>query len=225
MYWGTFSIVGYCERTGMVGMAIATKSICVAARCVWVEAGAGAVATQNLTDPRLGKLGLELLKRGYSAPAVLEELIKVGAYPEYRQLALVDCDGLSAAHTGSAALSTNNQYVGKDVAAAGNLLAHKDVITAMGESFESNLDLHMAERLLRALEEGKARGGEVGGEHSAGLKVAHKYPFPLVDLRVDYHDNPVAELRNLWTLYEPQMQDYVERAIHPDLAPPHPPPE
>ncbi|MEE9199746.1 MAG: DUF1028 domain-containing protein, partial [Dehalococcoidia bacterium] len=86
----TFSLVGYCERTGMVGMAISTSSICVAARCVWVEEGVGAVATQNLTDPRLGKLGLYLLGRGYSAQAVIEELVRAGAYPEHRQLGIVD---------------------------------------------------------------------------------------------------------------------------------------
>ncbi len=222
----TFSLVGYCERTGMVGMAVSTSSICVGARCVWVEAGVGAVASQHLTDPRLGKLGLDLLRRGYSAQAVIEELVKAGAYPEHRQLGVVGCDGHAAAHTGDKVLLANRQYIGKNVAAVGNLLRTEEVAVAMGKTFEENPDLHLAERLMLALEAGKAQGGVVGGdEHSAGLRVAHRYPFPLVDLRVDYHDKPIAELRRLWTLYEPQMNDFMERAIHPDKARPHPTPK
>ena len=210
----------------MVGMAVSTSSICVGARCVWAEAGVGAVATQNLTDPRLGKLGLDLLGRGYSPQAVIEELVRAGAYPEHRQLGVVDCDGNGAAHTGGKVMVANNEYLGKDVVAVGNLLISKEVATAMGKTFEDNPDLHLAERLLRSLEAGKAQGGEVGGqEHSAALRVAHKYPFPLVDLRVDSHDLPITELRRLWTRYEPEMNDFMQRAIRPDKAQPHPVPK
>ena len=109
----TFSLVGHCKRTGMVGMAVSTSSICVGARCVWVETGVGAVASQNLTDPRLGKLGLDLLRRGYSAKAVVDELVKAGAYPQYRQIGVVDIVGGTAAHTGSQVYMENNEIPGR----------------------------------------------------------------------------------------------------------------
>ncbi len=219
----TFSLVGHCERTGMVGMAVSTSSICVGARCVWVRANVGAVATQHLTDPRLGQLGLDLLSRGYSAQATLDELVKAGAYPEYRQIGVIDCDGHSAGYTGDQVMLERRHYTGEHVTAVGNLLKTEEVAIAMGESFEANPDLHVAERLMLALEAGKDAGGEVGGnEHSAALWVADRQPFPLVDLRVDWHDAPIVELRKLWERYEPEMNDFINRAVHPNKAAPHP---
>ncbi|MCH8087133.1 MAG: DUF1028 domain-containing protein [Chloroflexi bacterium] len=219
----TFSLVGYCERTGMVGMAVTTSSICVGARCVWVEAGVGAVATQNLTDPRLGSLGLDLLRKGYSAGAAVAEMVKAGAYPEHRQLGVITCDGHTAAHTGEKVYQANNEYLGENVVAIGNLLSTIEVPVAMGQAFEEDPGLHLAERLLRGLEAGKAAGGEVGkNEHSAGLMVYDKLPFALVDLRVDWHDEPAAELRRLWARYEPEMADFMDRATHPNKARAHP---
>lgn len=218
----TFSLVGHCERTGMVGMAVSTSSICVGSRCVWVETGIGAVATQNLTDPRLGKLGLDLLRQGYSAKAVVDELVKAGAYPEYRQIGVVDRVGGTAAHTGSRVYLENNEYLGDNVVAVGNLLFSEQVAVAIGQGFEADPDLHLGERLVRGLEAGKAAGGEVGkNEHSAALVVHDRYPFPIIDLRVDWHDAPISELRSLWDRYEPQMNDFMDRAIRPDLAAPH----
>ena len=206
----------------MVGMAVSTSSICVGARCVWVETGIGAVASQNLTDPRLGKLGLDLLRQGYSANAVVDELVKAGAYPEYRQIGVVDRVGGTAAHTGGRVYLENNEYLGDNVVAVGNLLFSEQVAVAIGQGFEEDPDLHIAERLVRGLEAGKAAGGEVGkNEHSAALVVHDRYPFPIIDLRVDWHDAPIAELRRLWDMYEPQMNDFMDRAIRPDLAAPH----
>ena len=93
----------------------------------------------------------------------------------------------------------------------------------MGRAFEEDPGLHLAERLLRGLEAGKAAGGEVGkNEHSAGLMVYDKLPFALVDLRVDWHDEPAAELRRLWARYEPEMADFMDRATHPNKARAHP---
>ena len=219
----TFSLVGHCERTGMVGMAVSTSSICVGARCVWVEANVGAVATQHLTDPRLGQLGLDLLSRGHSAQSTLDGLVKAGAYAEYRQIGVIDCDGHSAAYTGSEVMLERRHYTGEHVAAVGNLLKTEEVAIAMGKSFEENPDLHIGERLMLALEAGKGAGGEVGGnEHSAALRVADRRSFPLVDLRVDWHDAPIVELRKLWEMYEPEMNDFMNRALHPDKAAPHP---
>ncbi|MGH6719072.1 MAG: DUF1028 domain-containing protein [Alphaproteobacteria bacterium] len=215
----TFSITARCPRTGMFGIAITTSSICVASRCVWARAHAGAVATQNITDPRLGALGLDLLARGFGARSVLDQLVAAGPYPEYRQLAVVDGWGGVAHYSGANTLGTHGVATGWSCVATGNLLKTERVPGAMIEGFLAQLDRHLAERLLRGLEAGLAAGGEVGPVRSAGLYVVDRYPWPICDLRVDWHDEPVAELRRVWGLYEPQMAAYLTRALDPGAAP------
>ena len=216
----TFSIAGRCAATGMFGVAITTSSIAVAARCPHARAGAGAVATQNITDPALGPLLLDLLAQGVSAPDAIKMVSVNRAHIEYRQLTCVDNRGTSASFTGSRILGTHGVYEAADCVAAGNLLADAGLPGVMAASFAANANLHLAERLLSALEAGLASGGEEGPVHSAGLLVHHEAPFALVDLRCDWDDdNPVARLRALWQAYEPQMTDYYNRAINPEAAP------
>jgi uncharacterized Ntn-hydrolase superfamily protein len=217
----TYSIVGRCERTGLLGIAVTTSAIAVAARCAWVEANVGAVATQNLTDPRLGQLGLDLLRRGYGARAVVDDLVRAGAYPDYRQLACVDHDGGSAVWTGTQCFPVHAMRSARNVAVAGNLLASGAVIEAMLAAFAGSAERHLADRLVAALAAGKAAGGETGrNERSAGLKVCDRESFPLVDLRVDWDEaDPVAALAALWERYRPEMDKYVRRAIDPTSAP------
>lgn len=216
----TFSISARCADTGMLGIAVTSSSICVAARCgVWVRAGAGVVATQNITDPRLGSIGLHLLAEGYCARTVIKELVAAGAYPEVRQLAVVDSDGLTAHHSGSGTLGAHRVVEGKGCVAAGNILASDKVPEAMVEAFTGGAGEHLAERLVRGLEAGLAAGGEEGDVRSAGVYVVASHVFPIVDLRVDWHDAPIAELRRVWELYRPQMADYLTRALEPTAAP------
>ena len=216
----TFSITGHCKKTGMFGVAITTSSICVGARCPHARAGVGAVATQNVTDPNLATLVLDEMQSGKSSTQAIETIIKDREHIDYRQLAAVDKNGEIAHYTGANILGTNAVNVADGCVAAGNLLSSIAVPDAMAEGFNANPDAHLAERLLQGLEAGIAAGGEEGPVHSAGLIVADKLPFPLVDLRVDWHDeDPVGELRNLWTAYEPQMIDYLNRAINPSVAP------
>ncbi|HCH32051.1 MAG TPA: DUF1028 domain-containing protein [Oceanospirillaceae bacterium] len=216
----TFSISGFCERTGMVGVAITTSSISVASRCPWIRAGVGAAATQNVTDPSLGNLMLDGLEQGKTPDQVINDLVSKREFIEYRQLALIDAQGRSASFTGAQTLGTNAVVQGNGCIAAGNLLITTDVPQAMADSFASNEPMHLAERLLVALQAGVDAGGEEGPVHSAGLKVAHIHPWPLVDLRVDWADDgPIAQLMELWKAYEPQMMDYNARAINPSAAP------
>lgn len=215
----TFSLVARCPRTGMFGVAVTSSSVCVASRCSWARAGVGAIATQNVTDPRLGYLGLSLLAQGHGAKAVLEMLVKAGPYPEYRQLAIVDGDGRSAHCSGAETLGVHAVVEGEGCVAAGNLLATQGVPRAMVEGFMRGPKEHLAERLLRALEAGLEAGGEIGDVRSAGLYVVDRYVWPMVDLRVDWHDEPIAELRRLWDTYRPQMEDYLTRALNPPAAP------
>ena len=99
-------------------------------------------------------------------------------------------------------------------------MAHENVVTEIARCYAQHVNEHIAERLLRALQAGLDAGGEAGDVHSAALLVADREPFALVDLRVDWREqNPVAELRDLWHAYRPQMTDYVTRAVTPDDAP------
>jgi len=216
----TFSVAGWCERTGMVGVAITTSSICVGARCPWVRARVGAVSTQNVTLPSIGSMILERIERGADAKSALDQVMVGPVQADYRQVAVVDARGRVAHFTGARTLGTHGVATGAGVVAAGNLLSHDAVPAAMIGTFETGADLHLGARLLSALEAGVAAGGEQGPTHSAALLVAHEQPWPLVDLRVDWDDDdPVARLRRLWTAYEPQMEDYVMRAIDPASAP------
>ena len=216
----TFSISGFCQKTGMVGIAITTSSICVASRCPWVRAGVGVAATQNVTDPSLGNLMLDNLEQGLSPKQSIDKVAEEHKFIEYRQLALLDSKGNSASYTGSKTLGTNAISQNNECIAAGNLLSFKDVVLAMTDSFSINNNLHLAQRLLEALQAGINAGGEEGHVHSAGIKVAHQHSWPLVDLRVDWSDDdPVDDLFELWRAYEPQMKDYNLRAIDPSQAP------
>ncbi len=216
----TFSIVGRCARTGMLGIAITTSSICVAARCPWARAGAGAVATQNVTDPRLGPAVLDLLANGTPAPEALERVMAGHGHAAHRQLAVVDAQGRTAHYSGAKTLGTHAVADGHGCVAAGNLLADPGVPGALADNFAAGAKLHLAERLLGALEAGLAAGGEMGPVKSASLLVVHEQTWPLVDLRVDWDDAaPVESLRALWRAYEPQMDDYITRALDPDAAP------
>lgn len=216
----TFSVAGRCPRTGMFGVAITTSSISVGSRCPHVRAGVGAVATQNITDPHLATLVLDAMQAGQSATVAIAGVVKDRDNIDYRQLTAVDATGQTAHFTGAHILGTNAISEDADCVAAGNLLSSTAVAKGISDGFAANPNAHLAERLLQGLEGGLAAGGEEGPVHSAALLVSDKMPFALVDLRVDWDDeNPVAKLRDLWTAYEPQMQDYLNRAIDPKAAP------
>ncbi len=216
----TFSIAGRCARTGAFGVAITTSSIAVGARCPHARAGVGAVATQNVTDPKLGPLLLDYLEDGLNAREAITAVTRNRKHVEYRQLTAVDQYGNSASWSGTEILGTHGVSEKRDCVAAGNLLKSASLPDAMTRSFAESADQFLAERLLRALEAGLASGGEEGPVHSAALLVYHEQPFPLVSLRVDWEDdNPVAKLRALWKAYEPQMAAYQQRAIDPGHAP------
>ena len=103
--------------------------------------------------------------------------------------------------------------------AAGNLLDNSGVPGAMVRAFEANPGDHLAERLLRGLEAGLEAGGETGPVRSVGVKICHQHDWPICDLRVDWHDEPIAELRRVWNVYGPQMNDYIMRALDPKDIP------
>jgi len=212
----TFSLVGRCANSGQIGAAVATSSIAVGARCTWCEAGVGAVLTQHRTDPRLGLRGLTLLRSGCSAQQTLDALVASTPHAHWRQLAVLDAVGNTAAYNGGRTKPQMSSATAEDVCAMGNILASALVPPAMMRAFQSDPSAPLAERLLHALEEGLAAGGEHVPVRSAHLLVVESESFPLVDLRVDWHDTPIAELRALWERYAPQVNDYLLRALDPD---------
>lgn len=216
----TLSIAARCPRTGQVGVAVASSSPAVASRCAHVRAGVGAACTQNVTDPRLGPWLLDLMAAGSSAADAVRHTAETETLIAWRQLTAVGTEGSPAAFSGEHALGTYAQAVGADCAAAGNMLLHQGVPQAMVDAFSARPELPLAERLLDALTAGLTAGGEEGPLHSAGLLVADAVPWPVVDLRIDWTEgDPVAELGALWRLWEPQQDDYVQRALDPELAP------
>ena len=217
----TFSILGLCNRTGMIGTAIATSSICVGARCPWVRTGVGAVSTQNITLPSIGPLVLDQLEEGRTAGEALNDIMGSIDQGEYRQVIVIDNVGRSAGISGAKTLGTYAMNAGESCIAAGNLLHSEELPQVMTKCFEECADEHLAGRLLTALEAGlRKAGGEEGPVHSSAILVHANQAWPLVDLRVDWDDSdPVLALRKLWADYEPQMEDYVTRALNPAAAP------
>ena len=215
----TFSIVGRCSDTGQLGIAISSSSIAVGARCPWLRAGVGAVASQNVTLPALGPQILDLLEAGHEPAAALDQALARNGYSQYRQVAVLDGQGRSALFSGSQALGVHNALAGEQCVAAGNLLASAAVIEALVSAFEQSPG-QLAERLLAAMQAAMSAGGEAGPVHSAALKVVGDLTWPMVDLRVDWAEqDPIGELDKLWQAYAPQMQDYLTRALDPTAAP------
>jgi uncharacterized Ntn-hydrolase superfamily protein len=214
----TFSISARCPETGMFGIAISSSSPAVAARCSHVQAGAGVVASQNITDPRLGLRGLELLAAGRSAREVLAALIASTEFADFRQLAIVDRNGETSGFSGTGALGLHAIAEGSQCVAAGNMLADVSVPTVMAKAFDASTATFPA-RLLAALKAGLDAGGEAGPVYSAGVKVVRDVAWPIVDLRVDWAEQPIEKLHAIWAVYQPQMEDYVRRAMAPREAP------
>ncbi|NMY72276.1 DUF1028 domain-containing protein [Pseudomonas sp. WS 5414] len=216
----TFSIVGRCAETGQLGIAISSSSIAVGARCPWVRAGVGAVATQNVTLPALGPQILDLLENHKLDPGTaLDKALGSNGWSQYRQVTVIDGQGRTALFSGQQALGLHNALAGEQCVAAGNLLAGTGVIEAMVEAFEQTPGI-LVERLLAAMHAAMAAGGEAGPVHSAALSVVDDLTWPIVDLRVDWADeDPIGQLAGLWQAYRPQMQDYLTRALDPTAAP------
>ncbi|MCV2887789.1 DUF1028 domain-containing protein [Ruegeria aquimaris] len=215
----TFSLVARCAQTGMFGVAISSSSPAVAARCSHARAGVGAVATQNVTDPALGPLALDLMAGGLTAVEAIAEVQRQGRFIDYRQVLVVDGQGRAAIHSGANALGIWTQAQAQDVAAGGNLLANDGVPQAMVDAFLASTG-HLGDRLIAALRAGLAAGGEAGPVHSAGMMLVDRVSWPVADLRCDWtEDCPIEAVATTWEVYKPQLEAYVQRALDPQAAP------
>lgn len=196
----TFSITARCARTGELGVAVSTNVPAVGMLCPFVRSRAGAIATQSFVNVYLGIWGLEQLAAGRSAEETLDYLRGRDSRIEQRQLGIVDARGGSAAFTGQECDTWNGHLTGPDYAIAGNMLLGAATLDAMQESFLSDDTDPLAVRLLASLSAGQDAGGDKRGRQSAALKVYSTEDYPALDLRVDEHPQPIAELRRVYAV-------------------------
>ncbi len=207
----TFSIIARDPDSGMFGVAVSTAIPCVGAMVPHVKPGVGAIATQSHTNVRLGIDGLQLLERGISPEDALTSLLAKDEQAALRQCAGIDAQGRVFAYSGDQCVDWFGHRSGKNFSVQGNMLVGEETIAAMAEAFESARG-HLSSRLLRALEAGQAAGGDKRGRESAALLVA---PFleenGKIDIRVDLHDDPVAELRRIFNLMRERYRRQLEQ--------------
>jgi len=201
----TYSIVARDPATGELGVAVQSHWFSVGPIVAWAEAGVGAVATQSFVDPSYGKLGLELMRVGRSAPDALKGLLAADSGSAVRQVAMIDAQGRVAAHTGERCIVAAGHLVGENFSVQANMMEKDTVWPAMAKAFrETKGDL--AARMMAALEAAEAAGGDIRGRQSAALMVVSGKPTgkPWVDrkfdVRVDDHPKPLEELKRLLTL-------------------------
>ncbi len=201
----TYSIVARDAVTGEIGVAVQSHWFSVGSSVPWADAGVGAVATQSFVDPSYGKLGLDLMRAGRSAPDALKGLLAADDGRDVRQVAMIDAEGRVAAHTGGRCIPAAGHLVGKGYSVQANLMESATVWPAMAKAFEAAKG-DLAERMLAALEAAEAEGGDIRGRQSAALIVVkgkgtgRPWDDRIFDLRVEDHPTPLPELRRLVTL-------------------------
>ncbi|HET7397635.1 MAG TPA: DUF1028 domain-containing protein [Intrasporangium sp.] len=206
----TFSIAARCPRTGMAGVAVSTAVPAVGALCAFGAPGVGAVATQSWVNPYLGIDGVELLRQGLGAEEVVSRLVSEDPGREVRQLGVVDRRGGAATWSGSQCTGWFGSLSGPGYAIQGNMLTGAETLSAMQDSFLASAEEDLPERLVRALEAGQAAGGDKRGRQSAAVKVYAAQEYPYLDLRVDEHADPVAELRRVFEVARRQLLPFIE---------------
>ncbi|MEO8558443.1 MAG: DUF1028 domain-containing protein [Rhodospirillales bacterium] len=214
----TWSIVARDKQTGSYGCAVATKFFAVGALCLKAEGKIGALATQALINPTFGPRGLRLLREGRSAADIVKALIDSDQGRDQRQLHVIDSKGSNAAYTGAACVDWCGHLLRHGFSVAGNMLAGPKVIEDTAQTFEAHADLPLAQRLIAALKAGETAGGDKRGKQSAALIVYSTEEYPELDLRVDDHADPLAELERLEAVSRERFTHF--RAFLPTRANP-----
>jgi uncharacterized Ntn-hydrolase superfamily protein len=214
----TWSILARDPATGEIGAAVASRFLAAGALCPRVEGGVGAACTQALVNPFIAPDALARLRTGEAPEAALAALIAADPGRAVRQAHVLGADGRGARHTGADCVGWCGHLAGPDVSVAGNMLAGAAVLEATRDGFLATAGLPLAERLLAAMEAGEAAGGDKRGRQSAAIQVASRDAYPDLDLRVDDHPDPLAELRRLhgvWRGYLRHFRAHLARRDHP----------
>jgi uncharacterized Ntn-hydrolase superfamily protein len=193
----TWSIIARDELTGHFGIAVATRFFAVGARVPHIAPDVGAIATQALVNPYYGIDGLKLLREGRAPRDVVETVIAADPGRESRQLHIMDANGRVASHTGRDCVGWAGQTEGNGFSVAGNMLAGAQVIEAAAQAYIAAEELPFAQRLIAAMRSGEAAGGDKRGKQSAALLIYADEEWSALDLRVDDHVDPLAELERL----------------------------
>jgi uncharacterized Ntn-hydrolase superfamily protein len=204
----TYSIVACDLPAGQWGVAVQSKFLAVGSVVPWAEPQVGAIATQSYANPRYGPDGLALLREGRTADDVIKALTSSDKGRDERQVGVVDSSGRAATFTGAACHDWAGGRTGDCYAAQGNILVSAATVDALAATFESNAHLELGQRLIECLAAAQAAGGDRRGQQSASLLVVEKdagyakLSDTVIDLRVDDHERPIAELRRLFSLHE-----------------------
>jgi uncharacterized Ntn-hydrolase superfamily protein len=204
----TYSIVACDLAAGQWGVAVQSKFLAVGSVVPWAEPEVGAIATQSYANPRYGPDGLALLREGRTAQETIEALTSADEGRDERQLGIVDGAGRAATFTGTACHDWAGGRIGDCYAAQGNILMSAATVDALAVTFEANAHLELGQRLIECLAAAQAAGGDRRGQQSASLLVVEKdagyakLSDTVIDLRVDDHERPIAELRRLFSLHE-----------------------
>ena len=203
----TYSITACDLEAGQWGVAVQSKFLAVGSVVPWAEPEVGAIATQAYANPSYGPDGLALLRDGLSASEVVERLTADDPGRDERQLGVVDAEGRSESWTGVGCNDWAGHRTGAGYAAQGNILVGGETVAALATTFEANVQLPLAQRLIECLAAAQAAGGDRRGQQSASLLVVQRdggyagLSDNLVDLRVDDHEHPIEELRRIYALH------------------------
>jgi uncharacterized Ntn-hydrolase superfamily protein len=193
----TWSIIARDSAGGQIGIAVATRFFAVGARVPHIAAGFGAVATQALVNPYYGIDGTRLLREGKSPDDIVKALLAADSGREARQLHIMDVQGRIAAHTGRDCVDWCGHIARDGVSIAGNMLANTNVLEETAKAYRDNETLPFAQRLIAAMTAGETVGGDKRGKQSAALLIHGEEEWSDLDLRVDDHADPLAELARL----------------------------
>ena len=219
----TYTILGRCQRTGRLGIGIATFSITVGRYCYGVKSMTGVTVSQAFANERNNALALRLLTQGFGAGSVLSQLMANDRYFEYRQIGVIDRSGTAVAYTGPRALGWSGHVTGDNHVAFGNGLVGPEVADAIAAGFMAEPDADLEHRLLMGIEAGRDAGGqgtrqEHKAERSTALRVYSQHAYADIDLRVDLHATAVEELRRVWSEYKQYEAYYRDRERNPGGA-------
>lgn len=210
MELNTFSIVARCGRTGQLGVAVSSAVPSVGSLCIYIQPGVGAVSTQSWVNPYLAIEAMASMQERAAASQALEKAMAGDPDSRLRQIGAIATSGPGAAFTGAECTSWNGHLAGDDYAIQGNMLTGPETLEAMRQAWLSDSSMDLPERLMRVLEAGDQAGGDFRGKQSAALKVMGHEIYAEVDLRVDEHHEPVAELRRVYEVAKQQLLPFVQ---------------
>jgi uncharacterized Ntn-hydrolase superfamily protein len=193
----TWSIVAR-GPAGEFGIAIASRFFAVGMLCPHARSGVGALSTQALVNPHYGPKGLDFLENGLSPSSVIQRLLSEDEGRNHRQVHMIDAQGHIAVHTGNECIDWCGHLAGDGYSVAGNMLTGPEVLQSTSAKFKSAKNIPFAERLLEALHAGEAAGGDKRGKQAAALRIHTTEDYPFLDIRVDDHEDPIAELKRLY---------------------------